>query len=95
MRRVLVVVDEGDDDAGDEAGRRQQNRHHGEDLEGQPDEEPALVRVAVRPLEHPGDRRASSLRQVRLTPPAKDGNELVFRIRFYCSRVCGCNPNMF
>lgn len=88
MRRVLIVVDEGDDDAGDEAGHRQQNRRHGEDLEGQPDEKPALVRVAVRPLEHPGERRASSLRQVRLTPPAEDGNKLVFMIRFYCSLVC-------
>lgn len=54
VRRVLVVVPEGDEDAGDEAGHRQQNRPHGEAFEGQPDEEPVPVQAAVRPLEHPG-----------------------------------------
>lgn len=51
---VLEVVHEWDEEAGDEARQREQNRPHSEAGEREPDEGPVPVQAAVRPLEHPG-----------------------------------------
>lgn len=50
------MVHEGDEEAGDEAGQREQNCPRDEAGEGEPDEGPVPVQAAVRPLEHPGQR---------------------------------------
>lgn len=62
VRGVLEVVHEGDEEAGDEAGQREQNRPHGEAGEAEPDEGPVPVQAAIRPLEHPGqgDQRTTT-----------------------------------
>lgn len=54
VRRVLEVVPEWNEEAGDEAGQREQHRQHSEVGERDPDEGPVPVQAAVRTLEHPG-----------------------------------------
>lgn len=52
--RIFKVVDERDEDAGNEASKREQNCTHSKAGEGQPDEGPVPVKAAVWHLEHPG-----------------------------------------
>lgn len=52
-RCVLKVVHQWNEEAGDEAGQRQQHRPHGEAGEREPDEGTVPVQAGVRPLEHP------------------------------------------
>uniref|UniRef100_A0AAQ4QN52 Ig-like domain-containing protein n=1 Tax=Gasterosteus aculeatus aculeatus TaxID=481459 RepID=A0AAQ4QN52_GASAC len=49
---VLVVVHQGEEEAGEEAGQRQQHRQHRQAGEGEPEEGP--IQSAMRPREHPG-----------------------------------------
>lgn len=79
VRGVLKVVHEGNEEAGDEAGQREQNGPHSEAGEGQPDEGPVPVQAAVRPLEHPGprDRRTTTRSHVGSVQHVE-----------YCEQVC-------
>lgn len=73
------MVHEGNEEAGDEAGQREQNGPHSEAGEVQPDEGPVPVQASVRPLEHPGPRDR------RTTTRSHVGS--VQRVE-YCEQVC-------
>lgn len=53
VRRIFKMVHERNEEAGNEASKREQNCTHSKAGEGQPDEGPVPVKAAVRPLEHP------------------------------------------
>jgi len=62
-RGFLKVVHEWNEEAGDEAGQREQHRRHREAGVLEPDERAVPVQTAVRPLEHPGDTSSQSGQQ--------------------------------
>lgn len=53
VRRIFKMVHERNEEAGNEASKREEDCTHSKAGEGQPDEGPVPVKAAVRHLEHP------------------------------------------
>lgn len=53
VRRFFKMVHERNEEAGNEASKREQNCTNSKAGEGQPDDGPVPVKAEVRPLEHP------------------------------------------
>lgn len=53
VRRIFKMVHKRNEEAGNEASKREQNGTHSKAGKGQPEKGPIPVNAAVRPLEHP------------------------------------------
>lgn len=69
VRRIFKMVHEGNEEAGDEASKREKDCTHNKAGEGQPDKGPVPVKAAVRHLEHPvkPKQRFAPLRFLNIT----------------------------